>query len=61
MAKIKIDSGLYDRIKKIIDVAGYGSPEEFIVHLIEKELSNLESAGDEAEVTERLRGLGYLE
>ncbi|UCE58313.1 MAG: hypothetical protein JSU63_12820 [Phycisphaerales bacterium] len=61
MAKIKIDSGLYDRIKKIINVAGYGSPEEFIVHIIEKELSALESAGDEAEITERLRGLGYLE
>ncbi len=61
MAKIKIDSALYDRIKKIVEVAGYGSPEEFVTHIIEKELSVLESAGDEAEITERLRGLGYLE
>jgi len=61
MAKIKIDSALYDRVKKIVEVAGYGSVEEFVVHMIERELSTLEAAGDEAEVTERLRGLGYLE
>ncbi|MGD2109063.1 MAG: hypothetical protein PVI86_06690 [Phycisphaerae bacterium] len=61
MAKIKIDSNLYDRIKKVSELAGYGSPEEFIVHVIEKELSLLESAESDEEVTERLRGLGYLE
>jgi hypothetical protein len=61
VAKIKIDSNLYDRIKKVSELAGYGSPEEFIVHVIEKELSLLESAESDEEVTERLRGLGYLE
>ncbi|MGB2985297.1 MAG: hypothetical protein WBE26_05390 [Phycisphaerae bacterium] len=61
MAKIKIDSHLYDRIKKISEQAGYTSPEEFIVHVLEKELSVLESAESDEEVTERLRGLGYLE
>jgi len=59
--KIKIDSNLYDRVKKVAELAGYPSPEEFIVHVIEKELSVLESASTDAEVTERLRGLGYLE
>lgn len=61
MAKIKIDSHLYDRIKKVSELAGYTSPEEFIVHALEKELSVLEAAGSDEEVTERLRGLGYLE
>ncbi len=61
MAKIKIDSYLYDRIKKVSELAGYTSPEEFIVHALEKELSVLEAAGSDEEVTERLRGLGYLE
>jgi len=61
MAKIKIDPNLYDRVKKVAELAGYPSPEEFIVHVIEKELSVLESASTDAEVTERLRGLGYLE
>ena len=61
MAKIKIDSSLFDRVKKVSEMAGYGTPEEFIVHVIEKELSVLESADSDEEVTERLRGLGYLE
>ena len=61
MAKIKLDGNLYDRIKKVSDTAGYASPDEFIVHLIEKELSVIESAESDEEVTERLRGLGYIE
>jgi len=62
MAKIKLDANLYDRVKKVAKVAGYGSADEFIVHVIEKELKQLEAGGDdEAAVMERLRGLGYLE
>ncbi len=59
--KIKLEDDLYDRVKRIASVAGYATPEEFIVHVIEKELTTLESADSDEEVTERLRGLGYLE
>lgn len=61
MAKIKIDGPLYDRIKKISEQAGYASPDEFIVHVLEKELSMLESAASDEKITERLKGLGYIE
>ncbi len=61
VAKIKIDAHLYDRLKKISDQAGYASPDEFIVHVLEKELSLLESADANEDVTERLKGLGYVE
>jgi hypothetical protein len=61
MAKIKLDDNLFDRVKKVAQIAGYPSPEDFIVHVIEKELSMLESASSDAEVTERLKGLGYIE
>lgn len=61
MTKIKIDTNLYARIRKVAEQAGYASAEEFIVHVLEKELSMIEAAGSDAEVTERLRGLGYLE
>ncbi len=61
MAKIKLDPALFERIKKIADQAGYGSPDEFIVHVLEKELSLIESVSSNEEVTDRLRGLGYLE
>ena len=61
MSKIKIDANLYERIKKIAEKAGYATPEEFVIHALEKELSVLESADTDADVTERLRGLGYIE
>ncbi len=61
MARIKIDGQLYERVKRVSQRAGYASPEELIVHLIEKERAVLESAQSEEEVTQRLRGLGYLE
>ncbi len=62
MAKIKIDDNLFERVKKLAQTAGYPSPEEFITHMIEKELAKLETpTEDEQAVLERLRGLGYIE
>ena len=62
MAKIKLDADLYERVKKVATIAGYSSPEEFIVHIIEKELAKIEPEdADEKAITERLRGLGYIE
>jgi hypothetical protein len=61
MAKIKIDSNLYDRLKKVTEVAGYSSVEEFVIHMIEKELEQIEVPDDDKAVEERLRGLGYIE
>lgn len=60
-AKIKLDKDLYNKAKKLAETAGYSSPEEFITHLIERELSKLEQKGDsEEDVKRRLQGLGYL-
>ncbi len=61
MSKIKLDAALFERVRKIAEKAGYSSADEFVIHLIEKELAVLESADSDAQVTERLRGLGYLE
>lgn len=62
MAKLKIDSQLFDRAKKAAERAGYASMEEFITHIIEKEVSQLEAPpeADDA-VVDQLRGLGYIE
>jgi metal-responsive CopG/Arc/MetJ family transcriptional regulator len=58
--KIKLDSSLVDRIRKFSEIAGYSSPEEFITHALEKELSLLEDADSEEEIKKRLQGLGYM-
>lgn len=61
MAKIKIDNKLYDRAKLAAQAAGYSSVEEFILHIIEKEVAGHESGQVDEKVADRLRGLGYID
>ena len=58
--KIKLEADLLDRIKKVSEVAGYASHEEFIHHVLEKELANFEEGDSDEDITEKLRGLGYI-
>ena len=58
--KIKLEKDLLDRIKQVAEVAGYASHEEFIVHVLEKELAQFEDATSDEDITEKLRGLGYI-
>ena len=59
-SKIKLDKGLMDKIKKYSEIAGYSSPQEFIVHALEKEIAELEEGGNDEEIKKRLKGLGYI-
>ncbi len=59
--KIHINKNLYERLSKMAEHAGYASTEEFITHVLEREVSNLEQASSDKEVEKRLRGLGYIE
>jgi hypothetical protein len=58
---IKVNKPLWTRIKACADAAGYSSPEEFVQHVLEKELSRLEHAESKDELIKKLQGLGYLE
>ena len=64
MKKVKLDGTLLERATKAAETAGYSSVEEFLSHLIEKELVKVEAAAtdaaDEEELKERRRGRGYL-
>lgn len=63
MAKstVKLNKDLIARAKKCSELAGYSSPEEFIEHIVEKELSRLEGAESDEAIVKKLKGLGYLE
>lgn len=61
MAKIKIDAALLQRAKDAAKVAGYSSVEEFVVHALEREIAKHEQEDPDKAVTDRLRGLGYIE
>ena len=61
MVKVKIEPALYDKAKLAAEAAGYSSVEEFIANCIEKEVQRLKVDEEEGQVTDRLRGLGYIE
>ena len=58
--KIKLDPDMMAKVEKYARLAGYSSPDEFVAHALEKELSKLEGADSEEEIKKRLRGLGYI-
>lgn len=61
MVKISIDNGLFDRAKKAAEAAGYSSADEFIAHCIEIGLQKHADDAAETQVSDQLRGLGYIE
>ncbi len=61
MVKIKIEASLYDRAQSAAAAAGYSSVEEFVAHCIENEINRLKIEEAESQVTDQLRGLGYIE
>jgi metal-responsive CopG/Arc/MetJ family transcriptional regulator len=58
---VKIKKELWDRIKRVSEAAGYSSPEEFVEHIVERELAKLEVAQSDEEIIRKMKGLGYLE
>jgi hypothetical protein len=58
--KIKIEKLLYQKVEKCSEMAGYSSPEEFVTHILEKEVSQLLEGDNDPEIIERLKGLGYI-
>ncbi|HLJ46425.1 MAG TPA: hypothetical protein VKU01_10480 [Bryobacteraceae bacterium] len=58
---IKLNPDLWQRVKECAEKQGYSSPQEFVEHLVEKELSRFEESEAREEVERRLKGLGYLE
>ena len=64
--KIKLEGDLLNRCRKQAEQLGYSSVEEFITHVLERELRSMEGTGgettaDEEEIANRLKGLGYIE
>jgi len=63
--RIKLDDELFEKVKKCAELAGYASPDEFVIHVLEKEVTAILGSGegseDEEAVRKRLRGLGYIE
>ena len=58
--KVKLDRDLVDKLRKVADVAGYATVEEFVTHILAKEMLHFDGAKDDKDMRERLKGLGYI-
>lgn len=61
-SSIKLKKDILERVKRCSDAAGYSSPQEFIEHVLERELAKIEQDAESKEdIVKKLKGLGYLE
>ena len=58
---IKLTKELWQKVKKVAAAGGYSSPEEFVTHILEREITRLEDAQSDAEIARKLKGLGYID
>jgi metal-responsive CopG/Arc/MetJ family transcriptional regulator len=61
MTTIKLKKDLLQKVERVAAAAGYSSPEEFIEHVLEREIAKLEEAQADEEIARRLKGLGYID
>ena len=58
---VKLNKSLSERARAQAEKAGYTSLDEYVEHVLERELAKVEESGSTAEVENKLKGLGYLE
>jgi hypothetical protein len=64
--KVKIEGELLEKVKQCSEICGYESVDDFVVHMLEKEISKI-IPSDEGQtpsrdvIKKRLQGLGYIE
>ena len=51
---------LLAKAKRYADLAGYSSVDEFVTHVLEKELAKIDESDSEDEIKKKLKGLGYI-
>ena len=58
--KIKLSKELFEKVKQLAELSGYSSVDEFVAHVLEKEIIKATEDDDKEKVKERLKGLGYI-
>jgi len=59
--RISLEKDLWERVRRFAEVAGYSSPDEFVAHVLEKELAGLQASDSDENIRKKLKGLGYIE
>jgi hypothetical protein len=57
---IQLDPALMEKVRAAAEKAGYASVDEYVAHVLERELSRTDDASTDADVKKKLEGLGYI-
>jgi len=58
---IKLPKSTWERVLRCSKAAGYSSPDEFVEHVLNRELKKLDDAESDEQIVKKLQGLGYIE
>jgi hypothetical protein len=58
---VKLNNVLWSKVKECAKAGGYSSPEEFVEHVLEKELASFQEADSDEEIARKMKGLGYID
>jgi hypothetical protein len=58
---VKVNKVLWSKVKECAKAGGYSSPDEFVEHVLEKELASFEEADSDEEIARKMKGLGYID
>ncbi len=58
--KVKLDQDIYRKATECAKRAGYSSIDEFVSHIVEKEIASQDENASAKEIEKKLRGLGYI-
>ena len=57
----KLKKELWAKVKKVSAAAGYSSPEEFVAHVVEREIAKIDDTQSDEDIVNRMKGLGYID
>jgi Arc/MetJ-type ribon-helix-helix transcriptional regulator len=57
---IHLDPALMEKVREAATKGGYASVDEFVAHVLERELSRTQDASHDDDVKKKLEGLGYI-
>lgn len=58
--KVQIDASLYEKAAQHAAKLGYATTDEFVAHLIDRELRSNDQQMSKDKMLEKMKGLGYL-
>ena len=58
---VKLNKALWAKVRKCAEAGGYSSPQEFVEHVLEREVAKIDTEASDEEIAKKLQGLGYLD